>query len=107
MVLSWAEVKRREKYPYIVPPDCPYMPVVDEDKCNLCGMCEACVHGVFKIEEKKLLIDKRKCDNCGFCLTLCPKEALILVDKQDTTRVIWDVKDAMAEPYRRMLEEMH
>lgn len=106
MVLSWAEVKTREKYPYVVPPNCPYVPVVDEDKCNLCRMCEACIHGVYKVEGNKLLIDESKCDNCGFCLTLCPNEALMLVDKQNRAKVIWDVKDAMAVPYREMLAEI-
>jgi len=106
MILSWAEVKASEKYPYVVPPECPYLPVVDEDKCNLCGMCEACIHGVYKVEGKKLLIDESKCDNCGFCLTLCPREALMLVDKKNKTKVIWDPKDIMATPYRQMLKEV-
>lgn len=106
MVLSWAEVKRHEKYPYVVPPECPYVPIVDEDRCNLCGMCEACIHGVYKVEGNKLLIDESKCDNCGFCLTLCPKEALMLVDKKDRTKVIWDIRDVMAAPYRQMLTEV-
>lgn len=105
MILPWAELKRREKYPYVVPPNCPYVPMVNEDRCNLCGICEACIHGVYKLEGNKLLIDESKCDNCGFCLTLCPNEALILVDKQNRAKVIWDIKDAMAAPYREMLAE--
>jgi len=106
MVLSWAEVKRREKYPYVVPPQCPYVPVVDEDKCTLCKMCEACIHGVFQVQQNKLLIDEDKCDNCGFCLTLCPKEALRLVDRKDRSKVIWSATDVMAAPYLQLLAEM-
>ena len=105
MILPWAEVKSREKYPYVVPPECPYMPVVDEDRCDLCGMCKACIHGVYNIEDNKLIIDESKCDNCGLCVTLCPKEALRLVDKKDRAKTILDAKDTMAAPYRQMLAE--
>ena len=105
MILPWAEVKKREKYPYVVPPECPYMPVVDENSCDLCGICQVCIHGVYKIDGNKLIIDGSKCDNCGFCITLCPREALKLVDKKDRTKIIMDAADSVAAPYRKMLAD--
>lgn len=105
MVLSWLDVKNHEKYPYVVPPECPYVPVVDEKKCDLCRVCAACIHAVYKFEDDQLVIDESKCDNCGLCVTLCPKGAIRLVDKKDRKKVIWNGLDVMAAPFREMIRE--
>ena len=105
-VLSWDEIRAHENYPYVVPPDSPYVPVVDEDECSLCGKCVACVHGVFKLEQDRLLIDEGKCENCGFCITLCPMSAVKLVEKRNRTKVIWDAGEDMALPHRETLGKL-
>jgi dihydroorotate dehydrogenase (fumarate) len=105
-ILSWDEIRAYEKYPYVVPPDSPYVPVVDEDECSLCGMCLACVHGVFRLEQNKLLTYEDKCENCGFCITLCPKKAIKLVEKRNRMRVVWDARENMALPHRETLDKL-
>jgi dihydroorotate dehydrogenase/NAD-dependent dihydropyrimidine dehydrogenase PreA subunit len=105
-VASWDEIRAYEKYPYAVPPDSPYVPVVDEDECNLCGLCVACVHGVFNLERNNVLIDEGKCENCGFCITLCPSGAIKLVEKRNRTRVIWEPGEDMALPHQETLRQL-
>jgi len=43
------------------------------DKCTGCGRCvEVCPHGVFRIEDRKVLItDKDRCMECGACEKNC------------------------------------
>lgn len=51
-------------------------PVVDKDRCSLCGICEtSCMYSAIS-RSGELLIDGRKCFGCGLCVTRCPKRAL-------------------------------
>ncbi|MFZ5649010.1 MAG: 4Fe-4S binding protein [Bacillota bacterium] len=53
-------------------------PVVDNDLCSLCGICEtSCVYNAIS-RSGELLIDGRKCFGCGLCVTRCPKKALTI-----------------------------
>jgi dihydroorotate dehydrogenase/NAD-dependent dihydropyrimidine dehydrogenase PreA subunit len=97
------DVRSREKYPYVVPPESPYVPIVDEDKCNLCGKCEACVFGVHEVKGNKLEMDESRCEGCGFCISLCPKGALTLVERRNRSKVIWNGKDIMPAPHKENL----
>lgn len=58
-------------------PDAPGdVPAVDQERCNLCGLCEAsCVYQAIS-SSGQLVIDAGKCFRCGLCVTRCPKEAL-------------------------------
>lgn len=51
---------------------------LDVEKCIGCGMCiEVCPHNVFKLEDKKAVInDKDACMECGACGKNCPTEAI-------------------------------
>jgi len=51
-------------------------PIVDEDKCITCKMCEKnCNQQAFVIKEKAK-IDYSKCVGCGECIVVCPKKAI-------------------------------
>ena len=94
-------VKAEEKYPFIVPPECPYVPVVDEDACVLCGECETtCIYNVLKVDKNKnqVLIDEDKCWSCGFCVGICPTGAIELRNRRDKKRVIWN-NQGLAVPF--------
>jgi dihydroorotate dehydrogenase/ferredoxin len=104
MVLSWTEIKSRAKNPYDVPPDCPYVPIIDMDKCNLCGICEkTCPFRVYELAEEKILVQEERCDSCGFCLSMCPRQAIKLVEKDNKSIIVWDPKETMAKPYQELL----
>lgn len=93
------ELKAKEKAPYALPPESPYVPSVDHDRCTLCFDCgRGCIYGVFSIEGERLNIDAKKCWSCGFCVGLCPRNALVLVDRKTGERV-WDGA-GMASPFR-------
>jgi dihydroorotate dehydrogenase (NAD+) catalytic subunit len=54
----------------------PVVPVIDEEKCTDCGICEtACVYGAISTNGR-LAIDKQLCTGCGLCVTVCPTGAL-------------------------------
>ena len=54
------------------------VPAVDQERCNLCGLCEtSCVYQAIS-SSGQLVIDVGKCFRCGLCVTRCPKEALTL-----------------------------
>jgi len=56
-----------------------HSPIVDHEKCSLCGQCEvSCPYGAITAEEK-LLIDKDKCFVCGLCISRCKRGALTMV----------------------------
>lgn len=53
-------------------------PVVDREKCELCGLCiEHCPPHVMAIENSRLTIDHRRCIGCFCCQELCPRGALL------------------------------
>lgn len=96
-------LRSREKYPFTLPPECPYVPVINDADCSLCGICESsCIYGVFRIDKKisKVLIAESKCWSCGFCVGVCPAKAIELRDKNDRQRVIWK-NQGMAQPFKR------
>ena len=51
---------------------------LNQEKCIGCGMCiEVCPHNVFKMIEKKAVIDdKDACMECGACSKNCPADAI-------------------------------
>ena len=66
-------------YPEISYPDCKY--------CDLC--VKACMHGAILFKDKKYFLDKVKCVSCGLCTTICPYNALHMIEdstaNEDTT----------------------
>jgi dihydropyrimidine dehydrogenase (NAD+) subunit PreA len=96
------DLKSKEKYPYTIPPECPYVPMVDENTCILCGECQTtCIYNVFKVDKgkKQVSIDEDRCWSCGFCVGICPTAAIELRDRINPKRVIWN-NQGLAEPHK-------
>ncbi|MBW2196090.1 MAG: 4Fe-4S binding protein [Deltaproteobacteria bacterium] len=55
-------------------------PVVDEEKCNGCEICLACLDGAITVEDDIARIDRDLCGLCGICATICPSKAISYVD---------------------------
>ena len=56
-------------------------PVVDEDKCIACGLCEqTCEYGAVKVVAKGgrqvAVVDHSLCYGCGECTSICPTRAI-------------------------------
>jgi len=52
------------------------VPIVDEKKCTLCGLCEvSCAYDAIS-RDKALQIDQQKCFSCGLCISRCKQQAL-------------------------------
>lgn len=93
LIRNPAELGSLESYPYAMPPDCPYAPVVNERECVLCGLCEkTCIYDVFKIDRERSAVDvdEERCWSCGFCVGICPAGAIELRDRKNRNRVIWN-----------------
>jgi dihydroorotate dehydrogenase/Pyruvate/2-oxoacid:ferredoxin oxidoreductase delta subunit len=106
MVRPGVEIKAEvSSATWAVPPNTPYVPVVDADKCTLCGLCEPCFEDVYKVNksEGRLEIRDQYCVSCGMCVCICPSNALKLVDRETKKKVVWTGK-GLAEPYRDLLK---
>jgi dihydroorotate dehydrogenase/NAD-dependent dihydropyrimidine dehydrogenase PreA subunit len=94
-------LKAAEKHPHTIPPECPYVPVVDEQTCIYCAECETtCIYQVFKVDkdDKQVWIDEDKCWSCGFCVGICPTGAIELRDRRNKKRAIWN-NQGLAVPF--------
>ncbi|MFW9921480.1 MAG: 4Fe-4S binding protein [Candidatus Thorarchaeota archaeon] len=61
------------------PVDLTEEPMVDLEKCTLCGLCpKSCVYHAITVDKKKniFFIDEEKCQRCGMCISVCPYNAL-------------------------------
>lgn len=99
MIKDSVALQSREAYPFTMPPDCPYVPVIDEEKCNLCGACQrSCIYGALKVSktDSRILVDEDLCWSCGLCVGLCPSGAVELRDRRDRDKVIWKNKGMAA-----------
>ena len=97
------DLKREEKAPFVIPPDTPYVPKIDADKCNFCGNCHrSCFYGVFDLDREKraITMQNEKCWSCGFCVGICPENAIVLVDRATGTDLIWDGQ-GLASPFQK------
>lgn len=53
------------------------VPVVDEDKCNLCGKCgEICQFKAIVVIGETVLPFHELCHSCGGCMEVCPEKAI-------------------------------
>jgi len=52
-------------------------PVVVDERCNGCGVCEAaCVYGAIHVVDGRVALDGEQCARCGLCVTRCRLDAL-------------------------------
>lgn len=57
----------------------PKVPVVDQDRCRLCSICEtSCPYQAIS-RTNKLIINDKKCFGCGLCVSRCPHKALSIL----------------------------
>jgi len=57
----------------------PFIAFFDENKCDLCRLCEnICVYNAIKIEGKQLKLIQANCTGCGACAAMCHSEALFI-----------------------------
>ncbi|GAA0181706.1 4Fe-4S binding protein [Clostridium sediminicola] len=55
----------------------PSYPVVDHEKCTVCGICEKnCPYFAITNESGKIIINQEKCFGCGLCESRCPVKAI-------------------------------
>ncbi len=96
-IVPSSELKSGEEFPYAIPPDTPYIPLIDQEKCTRCLACQkGCLYKVFeetkKSSKNKMLVHDQKCWSCGFCVGVCPEGAIVLVDRKNPNRVVWSGK---------------
>lgn len=54
-------------------------PIVDQNKCNLCGRCvKICAFNALSINNQQLTINNFFCEGCGACEVVCPAKAIIM-----------------------------
>jgi len=59
------------------------IPVVDSDRCTLCGLCsQACRYGAIACVGQQTLIFTELCHSCGGCLLTCPVDAIREIPKR-------------------------
>jgi MinD superfamily P-loop ATPase len=52
-------------------------PVIDPEKCDLCGQCvEICAFDALTINNKQLIVNNFLCEGCGACEVVCPRKAI-------------------------------
>jgi dihydroorotate dehydrogenase subfamily 1 len=91
-ILSSTELKMKERAPFALPPETPYMPKIDRRKCTLCGRCcRSCFYQVLLLDGKKkiVMVERDRCWSCGLCVGICPENAIVLVDKVTAKKQIW------------------
>ena len=57
-------------------------PVVDQDKCTLCGKCaEFCQFNAIFVGKAKTMVFNEMCHSCGGCAIVCPDNAITEVPR--------------------------
>ncbi|TWI67801.1 MinD superfamily P-loop ATPase [Desulfobotulus alkaliphilus] len=108
------QTERIQRYPEGV-----FVPVIDTDRCTLCGKCETiCRFSALVIIGKRLLAYPEMCHACLGCMRICPEEAIspgerILGDVVSATfgthQLIWGemrVGEAMSPPLIEAVQRM-
>lgn len=66
-----------------------YEPVVHEDECDGCGLCEErCPSGAMVVLDCVAEVDLDTCIGCGLCATGCPNDAIELVRREEAPRPV-------------------
>ena len=58
-------------------------PVIDQEKCNLCGDCgEFCQFNALFVGKSKVILYEEICHSCGGCVLVCPTKAITERDRE-------------------------
>lgn len=61
-------------------------PVVKNEDCIGCGICESfCPEVSIKVVERFAIVDYDFCKGCGICANECPKKAIEMVSELETS----------------------
>lgn len=56
---------------------CTEYPIVDNEKCSLCGKCgDICKYSAILVGRKQVVIFDESCHDCGGCKIVCPENAI-------------------------------
>lgn len=103
LIRDTGDLKSEEKYPFTTPPDCPYIPVISDERCTRCRTCaNACIYGAltFSEKEQEIRIHEDRCWSCGFCVGICPAGAVELRERSHRERLVWN-NLGTAEPFMK------
>lgn len=103
MILDASLLKSDEKYPFSMPPNCPYVPVIDHEQCIRCRACvNACIYGalIFVEEEQTVRTLEDRCWSCGFCVGVCRAGAVELRERSNRKTVVWN-NHGTASPFTK------
>jgi len=52
--------------------------------CHFCDKCiKSCIHQAIHFKDKNFFLDKSKCVSCGLCISLCPRQALMMTEQEN------------------------
>ena len=58
-------------------------PVLDREKCKVCGQCESvCPDSAVHVVEETYIIDYDYCKGCGLCAYECPADAITMIREE-------------------------
>ena len=58
------------------------VPQIDKSKCDFCGKCaQVCAYNALAVIKNDVLVFTQLCHGCGGCRRLCPRQAIIEVDR--------------------------
>lgn len=76
---AYKKRKKREKYVFAAGPQ--LYPSFIIENCKFCDLCvKACMHHAVHFENKDFRLDNSKCVSCGLCVSVCPFDALEMVE---------------------------
>lgn len=59
----------------------------DMEKCNDCSICiERCQFHARRMVDGKLVFDEARCFGCGLCISVCPTDAICLVERREALK---------------------
>ena len=72
------------------------LPVVDKEKCTLCGECaKVCQFGAIVVFPKSVMVFDYLCHGCGACAMVCPEKAISEVPKSIGKIMFGKTKEGM------------
>ena len=78
----------------------PAVPLIDLEKCTLCGLCaRVCPGGVLEQESDRVVVHQERmfgCIGCGHCATVCPSKAILVSGRDLEPGDVFDLAPAGA-----------